>query len=195
MNTTTIRTVEVNGTTYYAITDIFKETDFDITDYQIKNIVSKGNVTKQSIGNYTENLLINLAGLKQIVKRSKSEKLPKLKKFIAEISKPSENTSELSVRKVDNHLDLNSFYQFIFQGNNIRMITLDNRPYFLGSDVAEALGYKNVSGTLTQTIKEKWRLSLSWRDYHDLGLSFWRGNDRTNKIVISEAGLNKLIFN
>lgn len=194
MNTTTIRTVEINGTTYYAITDIFKETDFDITDYQIKNIVSKGNVTKQSIGSANKNLLINLAGLKQIVKRSKSEKLPKLKKFIDEIDTSVENISELSVKKVDNHLDLNSFYQFIFQGKHIRMITLDNRPYFLGSDVAEALGYKNVSGTLTQTIKEKWRLSLSWRDYHDLGLSFWEGNDKTNKIVISEAGLNKLIF-
>ncbi|MDG4966326.1 BRO family protein [Lactococcus lactis] len=194
MNTTTIRTVEMNGTTYYAITDIFKETDFDITDYQIKNIVSKGNVTKQSIGSANKNLLINLAGLKQIVKRSKSEKLPNLKKFIAEIDTSVKNISELNVKKVDSHLDLNSFYQFIFQGKNIRMITLDNRPYFLGTDVAEALGYEKLSNAINQNIKEKWRLTLTWRNYPDLRQLLWNGNDKTNKIVISEAGLNKLIF-
>jgi Prophage antirepressor len=154
MNTTTIRTVEINGTTYYAITDIFKESAFDITDYLIKNIVSKGNVTKQYIGSANKNLLINLAELKQIVKFSKSEKLPNLKKFIAEISKPSEKTSKLSVKKVENHLNLNSFYQFIFRGKNIRMFTLDNRPYFLRTDVAEALGYEKLSNAINQNIKE-----------------------------------------
>lgn len=156
MNTTTIRTVEISGTTYYAITDIFKETDFDITDYQIKNIVSKDNVTKQSIGSANKNLLINLAGLKQIVKRSKSEKLPKLKKFIAEINKQSTKSSESdsSVITKDNVKRFNNGIFDLF----VEM-TGDGTGLFEIESVAQCLGF-----TESNRIHVKWSRVNSYLD-------------------------------
>lgn len=150
MNTTTIRTVEINGTTYYAITDIFKETDFDITDYQIKNIVSKGNVTKQSIGSANKNLLINLAGLKQIVKRSKSEKIPNLKKFIAEINKQSTKSSKSgnSLISKDNVKRFNNGIFDLF----VEM-TGDGTGLFEAESVANCLGFIDTS---KGTTKVRW---------------------------------------
>ena len=138
MTTTTIRTVQKNGTTYYAITDIFKETGFDITDYQIKNLISKGNFTKQFIGSSNKNLLINLAGLKQLAKRSKSENLPKLKKFISEISqqpkvhsKPNLSTSKDNVKRFNNGI----FDLFVD-------MTGDGTGLFEAESVAKCLGYE-----------------------------------------------------
>ena len=35
---------------------------------------------------------------------------------------------------------------------NIRTVTIDNEPWFVGKDVAEALGYANPSKTLTDHV-------------------------------------------
>lgn len=150
MNTTTIRTVEINGTTYYAITDIFKETDFDITDYQIKNIVSKGNFTKEYIGSANKNLLINLAGLKQIVKRSKSEKLPKLKKFIAEINKQPRKhpESDNSLISKDNVKRFNNGIFDLF----VEM-TGDGTGLFEAESVGKCLGFTQIAKSGNEVVR------------------------------------------
>ncbi|MDG4975670.1 phage antirepressor KilAC domain-containing protein [Lactococcus lactis] len=155
MNTTTIRTVGISGTTYYAITDIFKETDFDITDYQIKNIVSKGNVTKQSIGSANKNLLINLAGLKQIVKRSKSEKLPNLKKFVAEINKQPTKSSESDTSLITKD-NVKRFNNGIF--DLFVEMTGDGTGLFEAESVAKCLGYEKEDATASG----RTRKSVRW---------------------------------
>ena len=150
MNTTTIRTVEIDGTTYYAIVDIFKETDFNITDYQIKNIVSKGNITKQPIGSCTENLLINLAGLKQIVKRSKSEKLPNLKKFIAEIDKQSTKYSESDTNIITKD-NVKRFNNGIF--DLFVEMTGDGTGLFEAESVGKCLGFTTVATSGNEVVR------------------------------------------
>lgn len=189
MTTTTIRTVQKNGTTYYAIGLIANLTNFNISDYQMKRFVSTRNIHKEPRAWHNDRVFINKAGLKQIAKHSKSENLPKLKKFITGLDNQGSK-----ITSTDNNLNLNSFYQFIFQGKNIRMITLDNRPYFLGTDVSRALGYEYPSATISK-IKSKWKNTLSYKAFANIAKSLWDNkNDFSDKVVISEAGLNKLIF-
>lgn len=38
---------------------------------------------------------------------------------------------------------MNQLQNFNFNGAQVRALTIDNEPYFVGKDVAEILGYKN----------------------------------------------------
>lgn len=77
----------------------------------------------------------------------------------------------------------------------IKTIVIDGIPYFVGKDVANVLGYRNLSDALTRHTDEDDRKTLYFRDYRDSRLSeLWENEDRTNKIVINESGLYSLIF-
>lgn len=77
----------------------------------------------------------------------------------------------------------------------IKTIVIDGIPYFVGKDVANVLGYRNLSDALMRHTDEDDRKTLYFRDYRDSRLSeLWENEDRTNKIVINESGLYSLIF-
>jgi prophage antirepressor-like protein len=68
---------------------------------------------------------------------------------------------------------------FDFQGHNIRVVTLDDTPWFLAVDVSKALG-------LSSQAQVKALLNLTLRDVQDYRVPNTKG--RLNKIV-SEAGV------
>jgi len=39
---------------------------------------------------------------------------------------------------------MNNLQEFNFKGNNVRTVQIDNQPYFVGKDVADVLGYKDL---------------------------------------------------
>lgn len=41
---------------------------------------------------------------------------------------------------------------FDFNGRQVRTILIDNDPYFVGKDVAEILGYKNMKDALSKHV-------------------------------------------
>ena len=84
---------------------------------------------------------------------------------------------------------------FNFNGQQVRTVTINDEPYFVGKDVAMILGYKDLSRALNQHVEKENRKSLSLKASGDLYPSLWEGkNDFSKKIVINEAGVYDLIF-
>ena len=84
---------------------------------------------------------------------------------------------------------------FNFNGQQVRTVTINDEPYFVGKDVALILGYKDLSRALNQHVEKGNRKSLSLKASGDLYPSLWEGkNDFSNKIVINEAGVYDLVF-
>ncbi|MCT3465879.1 hypothetical protein EFR21_01495 [Lactobacillus delbrueckii subsp. bulgaricus] len=85
---------------------------------------------------------------------------------------------------------------FDFKGQHVRTLLIDEEPYFVGKDVAEVLGYKDLSRAVNQHVDREDRKSLSRKDSGDSLRSLWASdNDWTNKVVINESGVYTLIFN
>lgn len=68
---------------------------------------------------------------------------------------------------------------------NIRAIEIDNEPWFVGKDVAEALGYSNTRDALATHVSDEDKNTVVISDGK-------RGNP--NQTVINESGLYALIF-
>lgn len=68
----------------------------------------------------------------------------------------------------------------------IRTVTIEGEPWFVGADVAKALGYKKPTGAVTTNVDEG--------DSRREGISDANGH-RQIAIVINESGLYSLIFN
>lgn len=89
---------------------------------------------------------------------------------------------------------MNELQLFNFNGSNVRTLLIDDEPYFVGKDVAEVLGYKDVNRAINQHVEKDERKSLSRKNSGDSYVSLWGPNDYTNKTVINESGVYSLIF-
>lgn len=73
---------------------------------------------------------------------------------------------------------------FNFHGQDVRTVTINNEPYFVGKDVAGVLGYQNGSRDVNRHVDEEDKLKYRF------GTS---GQDR-EMIIINESGLYSLIL-
>lgn len=71
----------------------------------------------------------------------------------------------------------------------IRTVTIDNEPWFVGYDVADALGYKNQSDALAKHVAEEDKQVLQKSQITTLAFVPNRGFT-----FINESGLYALIF-
>lgn len=83
---------------------------------------------------------------------------------------------------------MNKVQVFNFEQSNVRTVTVDNEPYFVGKDVAEVLGYKNTKDALGSHVdsddkKIIQRSETATLDIPNRGLT-----------VINESGVYSLIF-
>ena len=57
---------------------------------------------------------------------------------------------------------------FTFKGQEVRTVTINNEPYFVGKDVADILGYQNGSRDINRHVDEedklKYRFGTSGQD-------------------------------
>lgn len=53
----------------------------------------------------------------------------------------------------------NNLQIFNFKGNEVRTVTINDQPYFVGKDVATILGYKNVSKALNDHVDDEDKLN------------------------------------
>lgn len=78
---------------------------------------------------------------------------------------------------------------------NLRTIEIDGEPWFVGKDVAVALGYCNPSKAVKDHVAEEDLKVLKYKAYNVLGkASLWDGNDYSDKNIINESGLYSLIL-
>lgn len=73
---------------------------------------------------------------------------------------------------------------FNFHGQDVRTVTINGKPYFIGKDVAEILGYQNGSRDINRHVDNEDKLKYRF------GTS---GQDR-EMIIINESGLYSLIL-
>ena len=66
----------------------------------------------------------------------------------------------------------------------IRTVTINNEPWFVGKDVAEALGYERTADAIRQHVEEEDKLTRCFAD---------SGQNR-QMYIINESGLYALIF-
>lgn len=74
---------------------------------------------------------------------------------------------------------------FNFNGSNIRTLTIDNEPYFVGKDVAEVLGYKKPRNAIKTHVRDKHKKDAPIQG--DLG-------GLQEMTIISEPGLYSLVL-
>lgn len=78
---------------------------------------------------------------------------------------------------------------------NMRAMMIEDEPWFLGKDVAEALGYKDANKAVKDHVDKEDLKACSRKDYADLAPTLWSNeNDLRDKILINESGLYDLIF-
>ena len=81
---------------------------------------------------------------------------------------------------------MNEIQNFNFNGSQVRALTIDNEPYFVGKDVAKILGYKNPSNALQNHVDKEDKTTY---------LNQVSGsNYKTKTIIINESGLYSLIL-
>lgn len=77
-------------------------------------------------------------------------------------------------------------FNFNFNGSQVRALTIDDEPYFVGKDVAEILGYKNPSNALQTHVDKEDKTTYLNR--------VSGSNYKTKTTVINESGLYSLII-
>ena len=78
----------------------------------------------------------------------------------------------------------NQLQVFDFDGSNVRTVTINDEPYFVGKDVATILGYKRTADALKAHVDDEDKLTRQFTD---------SGQNREMK-VINESGLYSLIL-
>lgn len=77
---------------------------------------------------------------------------------------------------------MTSFFFFLF--GQLRTVTIDNEPWFVGKDVADNLGYQNGSRDINRHVEQDDRIKEMIFD----------GTQNKETILINESGLYALIF-
>lgn len=68
----------------------------------------------------------------------------------------------------------------------IRTVAIDGEPWFVGKDVAEALGYSNTRDALATHVMDE--------DKNTVVISDGKRRGNPNQVIINESGLYALIF-
>lgn len=83
-------------------------------------------------------------------------------------------------------MNMNGIKTFKFEELSVRTLLIGDKPFFIGKDVAEALGYKNSRDALSKHVDSEDKNTVVIRD----GIT--KGNP--NQVVINESGVYSLIF-
>lgn len=83
---------------------------------------------------------------------------------------------------------------FDFEGNEIKTITIDDEPYFVGTEIATILGYQLPGKAIKDHVDEEDTKTLMYRAFSKTVKALWQGNDFSNKVLINESGLYSLIL-
>lgn len=73
----------------------------------------------------------------------------------------------------------------------VRTVIRNNEPWFIGKDVAIAIGYSNPSDAIIVHVDDEDKMQISFHDLQKIGLSDF-GTKGTN--LINESGMYSLIF-
>ncbi len=77
----------------------------------------------------------------------------------------------------------------------VRVVEVNNEPYFVGKDIAEVLGYRNPGEAIKDHCDEDNYKVLTYKAFSKTEIaSLWSDNDYSNKVIINEFGVYELIL-
>lgn len=79
---------------------------------------------------------------------------------------------------------MNQLFDFENELGTIRTTLINQEPYFIAKDIAEALGYKNTRDAISKHVDEEDKATVAIHD----------GSQNRNNTLINESGLYSLIF-
>ena len=79
-------------------------------------------------------------------------------------------------------------YERNFKGHEVRTVTINNEPYFVGKDVAEILGYSNSKDALSKHVETEDKQIIQRSQNATLGIP------NRGLTIINESGLYSLIL-
>lgn len=79
---------------------------------------------------------------------------------------------------------MNELQNFNFEGNEVRTLTVNGEPYFVGKDVADVLGYSNNRDALSKHVDNEDKLTSQ----------IATAGQMRSQTVITESGVYSLIF-
>ena len=89
--------------------------------------------------------------------------------------------------------DITIFNNDLF--GSVRTLIIDDTPWFVGKDIAEALGYKDTNKAVKDHVDKEDLKACSRKAYANLAPALWSNqNDYSDKILINESGVYALIF-
>lgn len=74
---------------------------------------------------------------------------------------------------------------FQFEGHDVRAIAIDGEPWFVGKDVAEALGYKNQRDAIKKQVEVEDKRP---------NVAIYDGRQNRKMTIINESGMYSLIL-
>ena len=83
---------------------------------------------------------------------------------------------------------MNNLQEFNFKGNNVRTVQIDSKPYFVGKDVTEILGYTNSRDAISKHVDEEDKKVLTSQN------ATLENMPNRGLISINESGLYSLIL-
>ena len=83
---------------------------------------------------------------------------------------------------------MNEVTVFNFEANEVRTVVIDNEPWFVGKDVALALGYQDTPKAIKQHVDSDDRLTLTGQNAHLENLP------NRGVVGVNESGVYSLIF-
>ena len=83
--------------------------------------------------------------------------------------------------------DITIFNNELF--GSVRTMMIDDNPWFVGKDIAEALGYKNISDALSKHVDDDDKIQIAKRDLQNCDDIGTKG-----AVLINESGVYSLIF-
>ena len=157
----------IEGTTWFIGKDVAAICGYKDTWRAIKNHVSPEN-TDHTIFNSRKLIIINYAGFKEI--DPTEEHLNWFINHLSEASTPTEAPT------VFNHPEF----------GELRTVEISGEPWFVGKDVATALGYANPSNAVSVHVDKKDKTSYL--------IQVSGSNYKANTALINESGLYSLIL-
>lgn len=158
----------IEGTTWFIGKDVAAICGYKDTWRAIKNHVSPEN-TDHTIFNSRKLIIINYAGFKEIDPTEKH-----LNWFVNHLSEASTSTEAPTVF---NHPEF----------GDLRTIEIDGEPWFVGKDVAEALGYSNTSKAIITHVADEDKIIKMLPNSQN-------GKTVGKTYIINESGLYSLIL-
>ncbi|SDQ65491.1 BRO family, N-terminal domain, partial [Streptococcus equinus] len=75
---------------------------------------------------------------------------------------------------------------FKFHGQDVRTVTINGEPYFVGKDVAKILGYRKPENAISNHVDDE--------DKTTTLIQGTGSNYKSKSVIISESGVYNLIF-